>query len=298
MTDPTNQTNQENKPDLSFVRTAWRVLEPYHAMIYFSPEARAAFKDAGLKGYWMGYFAARSAPLGIVPTPVVSALFYNFHPRMVNRALPDAWSFTTPERMRELRLQSADVTLRRLLGEPINWDEVAEAAELARQAAENCPVEGRALFAAFAALPWPTEPHLVLWHATTLLREFRGDGHVAALLGAGIDGCQAHIMQVASGKTPRKDIQTNRGWSDEEWEASQQRMLQRGLLDAHGQFTPAGRALYQSIEERTDQLALPPWQHLGAEKATRLISLVRPLSSRVVEQGGVPMPNPIGVPKP
>ncbi len=290
----TNQTDQS--PDLSLARTAWRTLEPYHAMIYFSPEARAACKDAGLKGYWMGYFASRSAPLGIVPTSVITALFYNFHPHMVKRALPDAWSFSTPKHMLQLRLQAADVTLRRLLGELITSSELAEAAELARQAAISCPVEGRPLFAAYADLPWPTEPHLVLWHATTLLREFRGDGHVASLLTTGIDGCQAHIAQVANGNISRETIQSNRGWSDEEWEAARQRMQQRGLLDERGQSTAAGTTLYQEVEDRTDLLALPPWQHLGIEESARLISLMRPISTRIVEQGGVPMPNPIGLP--
>lgn len=292
------QTNQTNQPDLSLARTAWRALEPYHAMIYFSPEARAAFKDAGLKGYWMGYFAARSAPLGIVPTSVITALFYNFHSRMVNRALPDAWSFTTPKHMLEMRLQAADATLRRLLSEQITSGELAEAAELARQAATSCSVEGRALFAAYANLPWPTEPHLILWHSTTLLREFRGDGHIASLLTAGLDGCEAHVVQVANGNMTQENIQSNRGWSDEDWESARQRLQQRGLLDENGQFTKVGRTLYQEVEGRTDLLALPPWQHLGAEQSARLISLVRPLSTRIVEQDGVPMPNPMGAPRP
>ncbi len=291
-------SSTDQTPDLSLARTAWRTLEPYHAMIYFSPEARAAFKDAGLKGYWMGYFAARSAPLGVVPTSVITALFYNFHPRMVKRALPDAWSFTNPQHMLQLRLQEADTTLCRLLGELITSVELVEAAELARQAATSCPVEGRALFAAYADLPWPTEPHLVLWHATTLLREFRGDGHVTALLAAGIDGCEAHLVQVANGNISRKDIQSNRGWSDEEWEAAHQRMQQRGLLDEDGKFTTAGSTLYQGVEDRTDQLALPPWQHLGTGQSERLISLMRPISTRIVDQGGIPMPNPIGAPRP
>ncbi len=291
-------SSRPDRPDLALARTAWRTLEPYHAMIYFSPEARAAFKAAGLKGYWMGYFASRSAPFGIVPPAVVTATFYNFHPQMVTRALPDAWSFSTPRHILELRLQAADQTLRRLLGELITSPELVEAADLARQTIAGCPLEGRALFAAYSALSWPTEPHLILWHATTLLREFRGDGHVTALLAAGIDGCEAHLIQVAAGKITRENSQSNRGWSDEDWEAAQQRLQQRGLLDDKGQFTLTGSTLYQSIEDATDLLALPPWQYLGAEKFARLISLVRPFSVRIVEQGGVPVPNPLGAPPP
>lgn len=205
--------SQINQPDLSSARTAWRVLEPYHAMIYFAPEAREAYAAAGLKGYWMGYFASRAAPLGAVPASVVTATFFNFHPRMVARAIPDAWRFSSPERVLEARLHAADAALRRLLGAQIASADVAEAAELAREAATSCSIAGRPLFAAYYDLPWPIEPHLVLWHAATLLREFRGDGHVVALLAEGLDGCEAHVTQVGTGNVPREVLQPNRSWS-------------------------------------------------------------------------------------
>jgi hypothetical protein len=290
--------SQIDQQDLSGARTAWRVLEPYHAMIYFAPEARAAYAAAGLKGFWMGYFASRAAPLGSVPAAVVTAMFFNFHPSMVARAIPDAWRFSSPERVLQARFQAADAALRRLLGPQLASDEIAEAAELAKEAVGGCSVAGRPLFAAYSALPWPTEPHLVLWHAATLLREFRGDGHVVALLAEGLDGCEAHLTLVGTGTVPREAIQPHRGWSDEEWEAARQRLQQRDLLDESGLLTPAGIALRQAVEDRTDLLALPPWQHLGREQSARLVSLVRPLSISIVDQGGIPMPNPMGVPRP
>ncbi|GCE23397.1 hypothetical protein KDK_71970 [Dictyobacter kobayashii] len=162
-----------SEPDKHPSRVAWTMLEPYHAMIYFAPEARAAYSAAGLKGYWMGYFASRAAAMGPVPASVVTATFYNFHPAMVARAIPDAWRLSTPEQILSARLGAADAALRRLLGETITSFELTEAAEIARTAAEACTVAGRPLFAGHAALPWPDQPHLVLWHATTLLREFR-----------------------------------------------------------------------------------------------------------------------------
>jgi hypothetical protein len=290
--------SQINHLELSSARTAWRVLEPYHAMIYFAPEAREAYAAAGLKGFWMGYFASRAAPLGAVPASVVTATFFNFHPSMVARAIPDAWHFSSPERVLQARFQAADVALRRLLGAQVDSDEVAEAAELAREAAIGCPVAGRPLFAAYHEVPWPTEPHLVLWHAATLLREFRGDGHVVALLAEGLDGCEAHVTQVGTGNVPREALQPHRGWSDEEWEAASQRLQQRGLLDETRLLTPTGVALRQAVEDRTDLLALPPWQRLGKERYARLVSLARPLSSKIVDEGGIPMPNPMGVPRP
>ncbi|GHO58750.1 SCO6745 family protein [Ktedonobacter robiniae] len=287
-----------DQPDLSVARTAWAVLEPYNAMIYFAPEAREAYKEVGLKGFWMGYFASRAAPLGAVSASVVSATFYNFHPRMVARAIPDAWKFSTPERVWSARVQAADKALRRLLGESIASHELAEAAQLAREAVVGCSVIGRTLFAAYSDMKWPEEPHLVLWHAATLLREYRGDGHIVALLGEGVDGCEAHVLQGSVGNIARESIQPHRGWSDEDWQAAEHRMRRRGLLDKEGRATASGKALHRAIEDRTDWLALPPWQHLGEEKYKRLIELVRPLSTCIVDQGGIPMPNPMGSPRP
>jgi hypothetical protein len=276
-------------------RRAWRTLEPYHAMVYFVPEARNAFKDLGLKGYWMGYFASRAAPLGAAKAAVITALFYNFQARMVKRAIPDAWQYADPARVLETRYSIADSALRRLLGTSITSTEMVEAATLAKQAVEGCSIEGRTLFAAYTDLPWPTEPHLVLWHAATLLREFRGDGHVATLLAHSIDGCEAHILQIAAGNTTRALLQPSRGWSDEEWEAALSRLRTRGLIDQTDQFTEQGILLHQHIEDATDRLAAPPWNHLGQEQVYRLLSLVQPLRDKIVEGGGVPIPNPVGL---
>jgi hypothetical protein len=279
----------------SIARALWQTLEPYHALIYFAPEARDAYTAAGLKGYWMGYFASRAAALGPVPAEVVAATFYNFHPHMVARAIPDAWSFCPPQQILAARRQAADVALHRLLGKRAASAELTEAAELARAAAEACDVAGRALFAAHCALRWPEEPHLALWHAATLLREYRGDGHVVALLAEGIDGCEAHLTLVGTGRVPREAIQPYRGWSDEEWEAAAARLRRRGWLDSTGMLTELGLLGRQAIEERTDQLAMRPWEALGVDGCARLQALVWPLSAGVVQEGGIPIPNPMGL---
>jgi hypothetical protein len=285
----------KSQQELQRAHDSWTTLEPYHALIYFVPEARAAFTALGLKGYWAGYFTSRSAPMGAASANLVTATFYNFHPRMVTRYLPASWSITTPERVLAARYEGADVALRRLLGERINSPELAEAADLAREATTGCDLAGRPLFAAHAALPWPTEPHLVLWHATTLLREFRGDGHIIALLSAGLDGCEAHITLAGTGKSTRQMIQPTRGWTDEEWDAAQTRLHEQGLLDDEGKLTERGHALRQMIEDKTDLLASPPWRHLGEERHNRLLQLVYPLSASIVELGGFPQQNPLGL---
>ena len=149
----------------------WPAFETYHAHIYFVPEAAEAYRRLGLKGGWMGYFASRSAALGPASAELVTAVFFNFHPAMVARALPDAWGLASPEDVLAARLQTADVALRRLIPEHVGSPAEAEAATLAREAAEAPALAGRPLFAALRSLPWPEEPHLALWHACTLLRD-------------------------------------------------------------------------------------------------------------------------------
>ncbi|MDQ3951515.1 MAG: hypothetical protein M3279_00930, partial [Actinomycetota bacterium] len=239
----------------ALARRLWRLFETYHAVVYFAPEKKAAYAAAGLKGGWMGYFAGRAAPLGPAPAELVTALFYNFHPRMVRRALPDAWSFSTPERVLAARLEIVDAALRRLLDDAVAGAAVEDAAAACLDAASRCDVAGRPLFAANAALDPPDEPHLRLWHAATMLREHRGDGHVAALTAAGLDGCEAHLTLVATGDVPASELQPNRGWSDEEWADARARLVERGILAADGSATERGARLRQWVEDVTDDLA-------------------------------------------
>jgi hypothetical protein len=279
-------------------RRMWHLTEPYHAATYFASECRDAFTAVGLRGFWMGYFAGRSAPLGRVPPEVVIATFFNFHPARVRRALPDAWGFATVEQVLAARIEGVDGAMRRLLGDHVGDPALAEAGDLARAATEGCELPGRPLFAGNAALPWPDEPHLVLWHATTLLREHRGDGHVTALASEGLDGCEVHVLaSAASGATPEM-LQVARGWSPEDWAAASQRLRERGWFDARGELTALGRQTRERIEDRTDDLALPPWRHLGAARCERLAGLLTEPVRRILDSGALPFPNPIGLPVP
>ena len=279
-------------------RRMWQLFETYHAVVYFAPEKKAEYGAAGLKGGWMGYFAGRAAPLGAASAELVTALFYNFHPRMVRRAIPDAWSFSTPERVLEARSRIVDAALRRLLGDAAASPALSEAASACLDAAAGCEVVGRPLFAANAALDPPDEPHLRLWHAATMLREHRGDGHVAALVAAGLDGCEAHLTLVATTDVPAAELQPNRGWSDEEWSAARTRLVERGILTPGGGATEKGARLRQWVEDVTDDLALAPWRVLGGAAAERAEALLREPARRVVGGGGVPFPNPMGLPAP
>jgi len=265
-------------------RKMWRTLEPYHGFIYFAPEAEAAYERLGVTGR-DGYFASRVAAMGAVPAEVVIATFYNFNPVVIRPAFPRAWEVTSPAELVDARFAAADAALRRALGAALEGPEVTQAAALARIAAESCTLEGRPLFAAHAGLTWPTAPHLVLWHAITLLREFRGDGHLAVLLDAELRGIDALVMHAASGDVPRGVLQTSRAWSDDDWRGSVARLSARGLVDHDGALTRAGAALRQHVEDRTDALALSPWLALGPAGCDELRSIVRPLSRTIVESG-------------
>ncbi|GAA3763483.1 DNA-binding MarR family transcriptional regulator [Spinactinospora alkalitolerans] len=280
-------------PELA--RTTWRAVEPLHVSVYFSPEAPAEYAAIGLEPTVMGYFASRSAAFGAVGAETVVATFFNFNPDVVRSVIPKAWEAAAPEAVLAARLRAAGEGLRRIIGAPVLESEaVGEAAELARTAALEAARHpyGRPLFAAHAGLEWPKEPHLVLWHAQSLLREFRGDGHVAALVTAGLDPVEALVTHAATGQASVKGLRRSRGWSREVWDAAVGRLRERGLVavgeDETVSLTEDGRRLRREIEDRTDALALPAYAAIGAEGCERLTDLAAPLAQAVNDAGILP----------
>jgi helix-turn-helix protein len=271
-------------------RRIWTLCEPVHALTYFSAEALAAFTDAGLRGFWRGYFAGRSAPLGRVGAAPVTASFYNFAPAMVTRALPAVWELISPEQALAVRQAGAAAALRRVLAD--TGADVERVADLLTSALADLDCAGRVLASANAALPVPDDPYARLWQATTLLREHRGHGHFAALVAADLDGCEVLVLQ-SKVRLPREQIQPLRGWTDDEWDAAAARLTGRGLLASDGSLTETGTALRAEIEATTDRAAARPWhdQPLAAE----LAQLIRPIT--VACSAELPFPNPIGVSK-
>jgi hypothetical protein len=353
----------------------WTLFEPVHIVTYFSPEARAAFEAAGLRGFWRGYFAGRAAPLGPAEAAPVTGAFFSFAAPMVTRALPAVWQLAAPAQALTARTAGAVAALRRLA--PQAWppepapahaapaqaapapastapastagtgttgtgttgtgttgagpgqagtahartaasqtpepgtaqagtahggtaqavaeQAVAEAAGLLAAATDGLDCAGRVLAAANAALPPADDPFARLWQAATLLREHRGDGHTAALVAAGLDGCEALALR-AGLDLSRELLQPIRGWTDAEWDQAVRRLGRRGWLDPAGQATPAGQAAYQAVEDATDLAAARPWQLLGPARTQRLARLLYPLAT--ASAAGLPFPNPVGLPAP
>ncbi|MCW2606766.1 MAG: hypothetical protein JWO60_1459 [Frankiales bacterium] len=272
-------------------RATWRALEPLHAMVYFAPEAQEEYAALGfdVKGNRAaGYFPARAAAMGAVTWPVVQATFFNFSALACQFGLAGAWDVASPEDVQQARWRGAERALRRLLGDAADGAEVAEAAELATTAASGCQPYGRPLYAANAVLSPPDSPLMQLFHAQTLLREFRGDGHIAALVGESVTGLEAAVLHVAMHDTwSRKGLQTTRAYSDEEWDDAVAGLAERGWLTPDGEFTDEGRAHRQRVEDATDALSVSAYARLGEDGCARLQELGSPLSKRVLDAGGV-----------
>jgi hypothetical protein len=263
-------------------RKTWRTLEPAHGMIYFAPEAAEEYARLGITGT-AGYFGSRAAPMGAVAADVVVSTFFNFNPELVHAAIPAVWETVTPAQLIAARFRAVDRSWRRLLGDStVESPEMARAAVLARPLAEAAArhAEGRPLAAAHAEIRWPAEPHLVLWHAQSILREFRGDGHVALLVVQGLTGIEALVTHAATGDVPARVLQATRGWPDQDWAAAVDSLGGRGWLEPGDslRFTAAGESRRAEIEHGTDALAAAPYGTLGEEGCAELRALVRPWS--------------------
>jgi hypothetical protein len=269
------------------IARAHRAVELLHSHVYFAPETEQHLTGAGLKPGRMCYFAGRSAAMGAVGAGTVTATFFNFSPALVARTIPEAWTLATPEQVLAARLDAARASLTRLLGDLASSTEVEELAGLLREACGALTPEGRPLYAGHADLPWPEEPLLVMWHGATLLREHRGDGHIAALLHSGLSGIEALVTHTAMGRgfTPEA-AKSTRGWSEEEWSAAAQDLTDRGLVDDAG-LTEEGIELRARLEVHTDALSADPWLHLGPERTARVVEIAKGLSRTLVANGAL-----------
>ncbi|MEU9120397.1 hypothetical protein AB0C96_11130 [Streptomyces sp. NPDC048506] len=280
----------------SVARRMWHLLEPLHATLYFAPEARQVAADLGydVASRWPSYFAWRTAPLGAAGPELVAATYYSFSPRLISRYVPQIWTVAEPAKVLDARLLAMDRALTSVIGGRLDSAQLAESARLARQAAENAGPAARPLAAANRDLPWPDAPHLVLWQAATVLREHRGDGHLAALLTWGLDPCEALVSFAAVGAAPVADF-AGRGWSAQEWSEARRRLAARGWIAPDGSATERAHTERAAIERMTDRLAAGPWRALGHSRAERLAQLLTPLLGAVFDAGYLPRRSTLGI---
>jgi hypothetical protein len=265
---------------LAKIHRIFELVEPV-ATITFSTGPTEAFLALGMRNYWDGYFAGRAAPLGTAPAEVVHAVFYNFADGEVARHIPWVWSKTTPEEAIAVRERSSAAALRQGIGKLADSPDLVRVADLATRAAVSAPTGGRALYAGLRKLDVPDDPVARLWHAATLLREYRGDGHNAVLVAHGIGGTEAHVLLALSwGMRPEEFGRTHHLPADQ-LAAVVDGLRSRGLVDAAGAFTDAGRAIKERIEARTDELAAAAYDVLTADELDEFIAGLEPIAAVV-----------------
>ncbi len=276
-------------------RAFWLRYEPIHAVTYFAQESHHAARDAGLKGFWMGYFGFRAAPMGAVSSGLVVATFANFAPQMVRRAIPDAWSFASPDVLVGVRAEAAAQALRRLVPDV---DQHAERVNvLLERVHANADPIGRPLFGANAGLELPDDAVSRLWQLCTALREHRGDIHVSILASEGVSGPEALQLMGAERGYPDDLFIRSRGWDAEPWEAAFDALAHRGLVTKEG-LTFQGMKLREFIEHRTDELAIVPFLVLSDTERTELAGSLGAAARAIHDSGEIPTVNPIGLTPP
>ncbi|GAA4302446.1 hypothetical protein BJY14_000585 [Actinomadura luteofluorescens] len=254
------------------------LVEPI-ATVTYSEIPNEAFLALGMRNYWDGYFAGRAAPLGQASAEVVHAVFYNFAGGEVARHIPWVWGKITPQEAIAVRERGSAAALRQMIGQLADSPGLARAADLATRAAVSAPTEGRALYAGLRALDVPEEPVARLWHAATLLREHRGDGHNAALLAHGIGGTEAHVLMALSLGMRAEEFGRIHHLPKAQLAAVVDGLRGRGLVTADGAFTDVGREAKERIETLTDELAAPPYDVLSADELDELVAELEPIAA-------------------
>jgi hypothetical protein len=263
-------------------RRMFELVEPIGVIPYSADEPNEAMFALGFTNYWDTYFAGRAAPLGLVPAEVVDALFYNFAPGEVARHIPKVWRTTTPEAAIAARQLGCGDALRRILADDIDSPAFARAAELLMKAATSAPLEGRPMYAALRAIAVPDDIVARLFHAASLLREHRGDGHIAALMAEGVGGVEAHVLFALAMDMPAEKFGRIHHLPSAQLGAVIDGMRTRGLIGGDGWLSERGRAVHQRVEELTDDLAARPYESLEPDELDELMSILEPLAAKLV----------------
>lgn len=262
-------------------RTLRNVCEPIGANVYFAPEANQAYSALGLD-YMNGYFCSRGASLGRPPGLVVASAFGVFNPEVVSAAVDNGWAKTTPEALLQARYDGATASLRRLLGTP-EPAKVARAVELMLRGLAVAAPAGHPIYAGLRALPFPDEPIGQLWRCCDMVREHRGDSHIAVWTRAGVTPVEIQLMMELVMGIPLKSFSRTRGWSLEQMDEALDAMRTRGWLEGDA-FTEQGRAFRETIESDTDDMETPIVEAIGAD-FDELIDILRPWARTIVEAG-------------
>lgn len=278
--------------DPGYARRCAQAVNALHSIPYFTTDLPAEIERFGVTDHSSVYLAGRASPLGTVDPAVVTAIFNSFAPGLIAERIPALWNLISPRRAIQARQDAVGTALERLLGaEIVQSGELAEAAKLATAAASACSSPGRPLYSANSALDLPDRPHVALWHAATMLREYRGDGHIAVLGHFELTGVDSLVIDCASTHGMAKEIvMPMRGWTETEWSQGRDRLADRGLVDAEGRLTARGVAVRDEVEAETGRLDRQPYEALGQTGVERLARYVHRLVGIAAEAGVFPPP--------
>ncbi len=274
-------------------------LEPFAGQVYFAPECHENYQALGFgpsPGDFAGvaapesesYFCSRGSVMGQVAGSVVAAAFGVFEHRAVARFVDAGWTKTDAATICAARDDGATRHLRRILGDqPDGIENVRNA--LAR-AAEVCEPYGKPLFAGLLAQPRFDDPLADCWRLTDLLREFRGDAHIAIWTSEGLDACQIGVLSELYWGLPARSYSRTRMWSDDDYERAEAPLTERGLI-ADGDLTDAGQEFRELLETATDRQCLPITDALGAD-LEMVIQHLQAWSSKIKAANGYPAAGP------
>ena len=266
----------------SIARRMFELVEPIGAVPYSTHEPNEAMFALGFTNYWDTYFAGRAAPLGLTTAEVVDALFYNFAPGEVGRHIPKVWRTTTPEAAIAARRLGCANALRRVLGDRVDSPAFARAGDLLLKAATSAPSDGRPMYAALRALPVPDDAVGRLFHAASLLREHRGDGHIVALRVEGVGGLEAHVLLALEMGMAAEKFGRIHHLPAAQLAALLDGMRRRNLLGDDGWLSASGRAVKQRVEALTDDLAARPYEFLEPHELDELMASLGPLAALIL----------------
>ncbi len=270
--------------DPTTLRTIHMTTNLVHRFVYFVPEAAEEYLALGITGR-AAYFASRTAPMGVVPDEVILATFYNFSERAVRSAnIAEAWSKASPEQIQAARFRAVRRALDRV-GVSYTADEIAEVRELIDPVVVGLGLAGKPLAAANAAVALPQDPLVALWQQVTVIREWRGDAHIALLVANSVGPCDCMVLQVGTGRFPLGITKATRQWNEDEWSDSIRDLAARGWVSADGAMTPEGTAAREHIEDETDRLCAPIWKPIGDGGAARLAQLLERIHPAFVAAG-------------
>jgi len=259
-------------------------IEPIATICFWSEPAYDAYAAQGLD-FLAGYVWGRASVLGEPEATVVASAFGMFEPGLIASLYDAGRQACSLADVRAAKESGAVAALRHVLGD----HNVGPVVAVLRRAAAAASPTGRALHSGLTALPWPQDPLGQLWHACSILREHRGDGHLAAVVAAGLSGLEANLLTEARVGWEPLSYTGSRGWAPEAMQQAAAGLASRGLL-AEGGLTAAGRALRDDLEQTTDRLMDPAIRAAGHELHDAVTSLDE-WSRLVIEAGWFP-PDP------